>query len=111
MWNEQFTWLTPHSQQEKLGLPWRNRRNEETKQRSQRRQETYLYFAPSCLRVFVAKIFSAQLTQDHPEFIQHHGGGAPHYLVGDLEVRCDHPVFPGGEDLFFFDGVFSGQVG
>jgi hypothetical protein len=28
MLNEQFAWLTPRSQQEQLGLPWRNRRHE-----------------------------------------------------------------------------------
>ena len=30
MVNEQFTWLTPRSQQERVGLPWRNRRHDDT---------------------------------------------------------------------------------
>ena len=29
MVNEQFTWLTPRSQRERAGLPWRNRRHDE----------------------------------------------------------------------------------
>jgi hypothetical protein len=28
--NEQFTWLTPHSQRERVGLTWRNRRHDDT---------------------------------------------------------------------------------
>ena len=30
MVNEQFTWLTPRSQRERVGLPWRNRRHDDT---------------------------------------------------------------------------------
>ena len=34
MVNEQFTWLTPLSQRERVGLPWRNRRHDGAKRKS-----------------------------------------------------------------------------
>ena len=42
MWNEQFTWLTPLSQQDTSGLTWFNRSHEE---------DIESFFQSSCLRV------------------------------------------------------------
>ena len=54
MLNEQFTWLTPHSQQEMPGLTWRNRR---PRSRRTRRVTSGLVGrqAAPCLRVSVLK--------------------------------------------------------
>jgi hypothetical protein len=44
MVNEQFTWLTPRSQQEESGLPWRDRSNKATK-KQQRRNKPFVSVA------------------------------------------------------------------
>jgi len=66
MLNEQFTWLTPHSQQERVGLPWRTEEHEgaeATEARGVRLPahgwpylRAFVLFVPSCLRRGVARI-------------------------------------------------------